>query len=132
MADRITANLPSRDLAATEGFYARLGFVTDFRDEGWMILRRGALEIEFFPHPECDPKTSWFSACIRVADIDGLLAEWRQTGLPGDRISIPRLTGIFKLPGVPRMFALVDPDGSLLRVIDTTDDGTDDGGADAR
>jgi catechol 2,3-dioxygenase-like lactoylglutathione lyase family enzyme len=123
MADRITANLPARDFAATSAFYGRLGFFEEFRDEGWMILRRGGLVLEFFPHPEVDPKASWFSACIRADDPDALLAEWQGAGLAGDRISIPRLTGFFKHGQAPRMFALVDPDGSLLRVIDNRDAG---------
>ncbi len=49
MADRITANLPARDLVATAAFYARLGFTEEFRDEGWMILSRGELEVSSFP-----------------------------------------------------------------------------------
>lgn len=121
MADRITANLPSRDFAVTEAFYHRLGFRTDFRDAGWMILRRGPLEVEFFAHPEVDKWSSWFSACVRVDDVEGLLSEWQQVGLSADNTAIPRLTGLFKLPGVPRMFALVDEDGSLLRVLDNKD-----------
>ncbi len=123
MADRITANLPARDLAATSAFYGALGFRERFRDEGWMILERGPLVLEFFPHPDCDPKASWFSACIRVDDPDALLEEWRAAGLPGDHKSIPRLTGFFKHGAAPRMFALVDADGSLLRVIDNRDAG---------
>ncbi|MES2145714.1 MAG: bleomycin resistance protein, partial [Pseudomonadota bacterium] len=66
MADRITANLPARDFAATSAFYAALGFAEAYRGEGWMILRRGPLVLEFFPHPDVDPLTSSFSACIRV------------------------------------------------------------------
>ena len=127
MADRITANLPSRDFGATEAFYGALGFTTGFRDDGWMILHRGPLMLEFFPHPELDPWSSWFSACIRVDDPDALLALWRGAGLPSDHTSIPRLTGFFKHGSAPRMFALVDPDGSLLRVIDNTDAGENDG-----
>lgn len=123
MADRITANLPARDLAATSAFYAKLGFAEAFRDDGWMILTRGPLMLEFFPHPELDPWSSWFSACIRVDNPDALLAEWRGARLPADRTSIPRLTGFFKPGAAPRMFALVDPDGSLLRVIDNRDAG---------
>ena len=73
MADRITANLPSRDFSATEAFYHRLGFSTGFRDEGWMILRRGTLELEFFPHPGLDKWSSWFSACIRVDEVEACL-----------------------------------------------------------
>lgn len=115
MADRITANLPSRDFAATSAFYAALGFTETFRNDGWMILRRGPLELEFFPHPELRPGDSWFSACVRVADVDGLHDAWRAAGLPETADALPRLTGFFTPPGAPRMFALVDADGSLLR-----------------
>ncbi|MFE3837492.1 bleomycin resistance protein [Rhodobacteraceae bacterium PA1-206B] len=129
MADRITANLPSRDFAATIAFYAALGFSTDFHDEGWLILKRGPLVLEFFPHPELDPRASWFSACVRVDEPEALPAEWRAAGLPTDHRAIPRLTGFFKPGTAPRMFALVDGDGSLLRVLDngdTPDSDTDD------
>ncbi len=77
--------------------------------------------MEFFPHPEVDPWSSSFSACVRVDDLDALLAEWRKAGLSEDDTAIPRLTGIFKIPYAPRMFALVDADGSLLRVLDNGD-----------
>jgi hypothetical protein len=119
--DRITANLPSRDFAATTEFYGRLGFDMMFRNEAWMILRRGPLELEFFPHPTLEPNTSWFSACVRVNDLDAILADWRKAGLPVSDTSIPRLTEIFKRADAPRMFALVDADGSLLRVLDNGD-----------
>ncbi|MBE2276369.1 MAG: bleomycin resistance protein [Rhodobacteraceae bacterium] len=121
MADRITANLPSRDFSATEAFYAALGFTRSWRDDGWMILTRGPLMLEFFAHPEVDPWSSWFSACVRVDDPDALLEEWQGAGLSSDRKAIPRLTGFFKPGAAPRMFALVDPDGTLLRVIDNGD-----------
>ena len=85
------------------------------RDDGWMILKRGALELEFFPHPDLVPGESWFSACIRVDDPDALHAEWKALGLPGDHRAIPRQTGFFQPGEAPRMFALVDADGSLLR-----------------
>lgn len=115
MADRITANLPSRDFGATEAFYARLGFTRQWRDEGCLILKRGALKLEFFPHPDLVPSKSWFSAGIRVDDPDALHAEWKALGLPGDHRAIPRQTGVYQPGEAPRMFALLDTDGSLLR-----------------
>lgn len=118
MTDRITANLPSRDFGATAEFWGRLGFAVDHRGAGWMILSRGPLVVEFFPHPELNPRESWFSACIRVDGADALLDEWRGLGIDSDPKAIPRLTGFFTPGDAPRMFALVDPDGSLLRVID--------------
>lgn len=113
MPDRITANLPSRDFNATVDFYAALGFSVVFKDRGWMILRRGPLELEFFPHPDLDPAESWFSACVRVADIDALYREWSAVGLPTQ--GAPRITPLKDEPFGMRMFALIDRDGSLLR-----------------
>lgn len=115
--DRVTANLPARDLAATAEFYGRLGFEAVFADDGWMILVRGELEIEFFPYPDVDRWSSNFSACVRVGDPDALYREWSAVGLPTDHRSIPRITGFTRPDGAPRMFALVDLDGSLLRVM---------------
>ena len=114
--DRITANLPAIDLAATERFYAKLGFETGFRDSSWMILSRGMLEIEFFPYPDLDPYPSSFSACVRVARLDDLYRDWQRAGLPAQ--GIPRLTPPKLEPFGLRMFALVDPNGSLLRCIE--------------
>lgn len=116
MSDRITANLPAINLEATSHFFHRLGFREDFRDDGWMIMNRGPLELEFFPFPELDPFTSSFSACIRVAELDALWSEWAQLGLPSRLI--PRLQGPPHViaPDL-RMFALIDPNGSLLRCL---------------
>ena len=118
MPDRITANLPARDMAATAAFYARLGFATLFANDGWMILTRGPLEIEFFAHPGIDPRRSDFGACVRVDDLDGLYTAFQGAGLSANPRDIPRLTPPQHLPGVPRMFALVDLDGSLLRCLE--------------
>jgi len=115
MAERITANLPARSFDETERFYRTLGFETAFRDDGWMIMARGPLELEFFPHPELEPADSWFSACIRVRDVDALFEDWRALGLP-DR-GVPRLALPADDPSGFRMGALVDPNGSLLRCL---------------
>lgn len=116
MSDRITANLPAINLDATAAFYAGLGFEAAFKDAGWMILSRGPLEPEFFPHPDLDPTQSWFSACLRTRDLDALWREWAALGLPTQ--AIPRLQGpIWTEAQGLRMFALVDPNGSLIRCI---------------
>jgi catechol 2,3-dioxygenase-like lactoylglutathione lyase family enzyme len=115
VSDRITANLPSRDFDSTITFYEALGFTVGFRDAGWMIISRGPLEIEFFPLDH-EPRESCFSACIRVDDLDALYAQWSMVGLPSDCRSIPRITPPADEHGL-RIFALVDPDGSLFRCI---------------
>jgi hypothetical protein len=81
-----------------------------------MILSRGMLEIEFFPYPDLDPYQSSFSACVRVARLDDLYRDWQRAGLPAQ--GIPRLTPPKLEPFGLRMFALVDPNGSLLRCIE--------------
>ena len=116
--DRITANLPSRDFDATSAFYGALGFASAYRSDGWMILTRGPLELEFFPHPDLVPEESWFSACIRIDDIDAAFSTFSRAGLNTDPAAIPRVTPPVTQPDVPRYFALVDPDGSLLRVLE--------------
>lgn len=118
MTDRITANLPARDMDATARFYEELGFTVGFKDDGWMILNRDALELEFFPHPDLNPRESCFSACLRVDDLDALYADFEKAALPTDCWSTPRIGGPPKVePFGLRMFTLIDPNGSLLRCI---------------
>src|SRR5690554_8056138 len=109
MSDRITANLPSRDFQATAEFYGRLGFEEMYRDEHWMILRRGTLEVEFFPHPNLAPEDSWFSACVRVNDLDRLFDAWSGAWEKGEYPA--RMTPIEDEPPGMRSFNLIDRDG---------------------
>jgi hypothetical protein len=118
MVDRITANLPARDFDATAAFYQALEFAVSFQDAGWMIMRRGPLELEFFPYPDLDPRQSSFSACVRVDDLDALYADFLKASLPNDSRSIPRMNPPRTEPFGLRFFGLVDLDGSLLRCID--------------
>ena len=115
MTDRITANLPAIDFDKTEAFYARLGFETDFKDGGWMILARCGIVLEFFPYPDLDPWSSSFSACVRVADVDALHGDWAKLELPS--CGIPRLEAPQDQPFGLRIGHLIDENGSLLRLI---------------
>ena len=117
MADHATPNLPSRDFDRTAAFYGALGFEVGFRDEGWMILNRGGLTLEFFPHPDLDPLTSAFSCCLRLDDVDTFYAEALAAGLPEATRGQPRLHPPRHEPGGVRVGYLVDPDGSLLRLV---------------
>ena len=117
MADHATPNLPSRDFAVTAAFYAGLGFREGWRDEGWMILTRDGATLEFFSHPELDPLTSWFSCCLRLNDLDAFYAIAKAAGLPETCHGQPRL----HVPAVEdsglRIAYLVDPDGTVVRLI---------------
>lgn len=118
MPDRITANLPARDFDATAAFYEALGFTVSYKDVAWMIMRRGPLELEFFPYPDIDPRHSSFSACVRVDGLDALYADFLKASPPNDATSIPRMTPPRTESFGLRFFGLIDLDGSLLRCID--------------
>lgn len=117
MVDHATPNLPSRDFAATSQFYAKLGFEEGWRDDGWMIMERGELTLEFFPYPDLNPWTSSFSCCLRVDDLDGLYAACLAAGLPETSCGHPRLHPPKVEDWGGRIGALIDPDGTLLRLI---------------
>lgn len=117
MSDHATPNLPSRNFDRTERFYHALGFTTVWRDTGWMILEHGVLKLEFFPHPDLDPLTSWSSCCLRLDDLDAFYSTCKATGLPETHTGHPRLHPPKTEPWGGRAGALIDPDGTLLRLI---------------
>ena len=115
--DRATPNLPSASLDRTADFYRRLGFAEGFKDDGWMILDRGPITLEFFP-VAVDPRTTTGSACLRVDDLDALHAAFGVVGqLPRFCRTTPGVLPIQEAHGL-RMFVLIDPDGNLLRCLD--------------
>lgn len=117
MTDLATPNLPARNLLETEQFYGRLGFSTVFRDDGWMILARADMRLEFFPYPQLDPLTSWFSCCLRLDDLDSFYETCLSSGIPEAERGQPRLHRPETQDWGGKMGALVDPDGTLLRLI---------------
>ena len=129
MVDRATPNLPSRDFGATSDFYARLGFVEEFRDDGWMILTRGSVTLEFFPFPDLDPAASSFGACLRLDDLDELFQACVDAGIPQATRGWPRLHAPRVEESGLRIGALLDPDASLLRLVENPDAEDAGGGA---
>ena len=114
--DHATPNLPSRDFEATSRFYSRLGFDEGFRDDGWMILKRGGLALEFFAHPDLNPEESWFSCCLRFDDMPLFYVSCLEAGVPERCWGQPRVHPPQDENGLT-IAALIDPDGTLLRLI---------------
>jgi len=110
--------LPACDLAETRAFYERLGFLVagwwpeDFG--GYAILVKGDLMMHFFAYAGLSPLENYAQCYWRVKDVDALHAECAKAGLP--RLGTPRLEGVEDKPWNMREFAIVDPNGNLIRV----------------
>ncbi|QDH34626.1 bleomycin resistance protein [Porphyrobacter sp. YT40] len=117
MTDRATPNLPARDFGATAAFYAKLGFQEDYRSQAWMILSRSTVTLEFFPYPDLDPYQSSFGSCLRLDDLGAIMAQVEASGVPDARQGIPRYHPAAPDPSGLTIAYLVDPDGTLLRLI---------------
>jgi len=108
--------LPSRSISRTVEFYSSLGFDGGAHpaDPGYAILRRGSVELHFFSHPELVPAQSAFGCYIRVGDVEAIYRAFLAAGLPTK--GIPRIDPLESKPWGLREFAVVDPDGNLLRI----------------
>ncbi len=107
--------LPSRSLGDTLTFYRRLGFYGGIHAVGdYAILSRGTVELHFFTHRELRPAESSAMCYIRVSDVDDVYGAFASARLP--RHGIPRMDGLEDKPWGMREFAIVDPDGNLLRI----------------
>jgi len=108
--------LPSRSIPATVAFYRQLGFEGDAHafDSGYAIMQRGAVEIHFFKHKELVPAESSAGCYLRVLDVESIYRAFAACGLP--RKGIPRMDTLEDKPWGLREFAVVDPDGNLLRI----------------
>jgi catechol 2,3-dioxygenase-like lactoylglutathione lyase family enzyme len=108
--------LPSRSVNDTLAFFRRLGFEGKIWGDpySYAILRRGTVEIHFFTHKDLLPAQSNAGCYIRVADVEGIYREFALAELP--RRGIPRQDGLEDKPWGMREFAIVDPDGNLIRI----------------
>ncbi len=117
MTDHATPNLPARDFAATAAFYASLGFQQDHLSDGWMILSRGGVMLEFFPYLDLDPYQSSFSCCLRLDDLTAMMVQVKHSVVPNAPVGIPRYHPAAPDPSGLTIAYLIDLDGTLLRLI---------------
>lgn len=114
--DTAIPTLPSRSLSDTLAFYQRLGFDGEILGVGdsYAILRRGAVELHFFSHRELRPADSSAGCYIRVLDVESIHQAFALSQLP--QRGIPRMDALEDKPWGMREFAIVDPDGNLMRI----------------
>lgn len=117
MSDQATPNLPSRAYEKTIAFYGPLGFETVWHDDGWLILERGGVMLEFFRYPDLDPAQSSFSCCMRLDDMAAFYKACVDAGIAVKTTGWPRLHPARTEPSGLLIGYLVDLDGTLLRLI---------------
>jgi len=107
--------LPSRSLDHTVTFFERLGFEGRIHRHGdYAILTRGSAELHFFTHRDLRPEESAAACYIRVADVGDIYRAFDAAELPVR--GIPRRDTLEDKPWGMREFAVVDPDGNLIRI----------------
>lgn len=108
--------LPCRSINATTEFYRRLGFEGGAHgfDQDYAIFKRGAIELHFFAHSALVPDASWAGCYIRVSDVQSLYESSLTSDLPTS--GIPCIHRLEDKPWGLKEFAVVDPDGNLLRI----------------
>jgi catechol 2,3-dioxygenase-like lactoylglutathione lyase family enzyme len=114
--DLAIPTLPCRSVSMATAFYRKLGFEGgphEFNNE-YGIFNRGAVELHFFTHKELIPADSSAGCYIRVLDVESFYKVCSTIGLPNS--GIPRIDHLEDKPWGIREFAIIDPDGNLLRI----------------
>jgi len=114
--DLAIPTLPCRSVGAATEFYRRLGFEGGAHphDSEYAVFTRGAIELHFFTHRDLVPAQSSAGCYIRVLDVEGIYKACSANKLPA--AGIPRIEQLKDKPWGLREFAIVDPDGNLLRI----------------
>ena len=108
--------LPSRSITATTAFYKQLGFEGGPHafNTAYGILCRGDIELHFFLDDTLIPARSTAGCYVRVRDVETIYRAFSGAKLPPQ--GVPRIDALENKPWGLREFALVDPDGNLLRI----------------
>jgi catechol 2,3-dioxygenase-like lactoylglutathione lyase family enzyme len=101
--------LPSRDLERSRAYYAFLGFtVLDLADD-YLRVGHDGVEVHLYLSPDTDPKENPGGWYLRAAEPEELRGKWSADGLECLDVPAPSHYGT-------TVFALIDPDGNMLRV----------------
>lgn len=109
--------LPARDFDETAAFYTGLGFTETGRwggVSGYLILATEKVELHFFEHAELDATSNFAAAYIRSSDVNAFAQDIQAMNLPAS--GIPRLHPVEDKSWGMRELAIIDPNGTLLRI----------------
>lgn len=101
--------LPSADLERSRAFYAFLGFTVLDIARDYLRVRLDEAELHLYPAPDIDPGSNAAGWYLRTAYPDELRDKWTADGLDCPEVPVPSYFG-------PTLFAVIDPDGNMLRV----------------
>ena len=88
-----------------------------YKSDHWLILERDSAMLEFFPFGEIDPAESSFGCCLRLGDLAEIVEQCVAAGIPQARTGIPRIVPPTRDVSGLEIAYLVDPDGTLLRLV---------------
>jgi catechol 2,3-dioxygenase-like lactoylglutathione lyase family enzyme len=109
LSDYAVPILPSSDLARTAGFLGYLGLDVVLQTRDYLQATFGDLELHYFLADGVDQAANCGGCLLRVADPDKQRALWCGDGVECLEVAASGAYG-------HTAFAVVDPDGNLLRV----------------
>ena len=106
----IIPKLPMRTKEMTRNYYSQLGFEVSQNDfEGYLMMKKDALEIHFFEFRDLLPSENYGQIYIRCSDIDKIYETCRKKG-----IAIHPAGDLSEKPWDQKEFSLLDPDNNLI------------------
>lgn len=108
--------LPCKSIDDTVAFYKILGFEAKIwgAPNHYAILTRDTVELHFFTQLDLDPANSSAGCYIRMQNVDDTHRAFLSANL--SQVGIPRMDRIEDKPWGMREFAIVDPNGNLIRI----------------
>jgi hypothetical protein len=101
--------LPSADLGRSQAFYVFLGFTVVDTTGEYLRLRLDEAELHLYAAADTDPRTNPGGWYLRAAFPEELREKWVADGLECPDVEVPPCCG-------PTLFAVIDPDGNMMRV----------------
>ncbi len=110
MLTNINPKLPMRSKKATKDYYVnKLGFAEIGDYDGYLMIKKDAIEIHFFEFKDLNPHENYGQVYIRTDTIDLLYQTLLDT-----KVSIHPNGQLETKPWGQREFSLLDPDKNLL------------------